>query len=161
VQAIKCGDKLPLKAYVEPSAFKLYFVDVGLFRHFAGISSEVILDKSAIFNEYNGLLAEQFVLQQLHDFDMYFWTSGVTAEVDFVTQIGSKILPIEVKSGLNVKAQSLKVYRERYKPELAIRFSLKNTKLDNNLLNISLFNIFLCEKLLKNFSEKCINTGDF
>jgi predicted AAA+ superfamily ATPase len=88
---------------------------------------------------------------------MYFWTSGATAEIDFVTQIGSKILPIEVKSGSNVKAQSLKVYRERYKPELAIRFSLKDTKLDNDLLNISLFNIFLWEQLLDYSSEKCVN----
>ncbi|GHT54034.1 ATPase [Bacteroidia bacterium] len=155
VQTVKCGDKLPLKAYVEPAAFKLYFVDVGLFRHFAGISSEVILDKSAIFDEYNGLLAEQFVLQQLHNYDMYYWTSGATAEIDFVTQIGSRIIPIEVKSGLNVKAQSLKVYREQYKPQLSIRFSLKDTKLDNDLLNISLYNIFLCETLLDNSSAKC------
>ena len=148
VQAVKCGDKLPLKAYADRSAFKLYFVDVGLFRHFAGVASELILDKSAIFDEYNGLLAEQFVLQQLHNYDMYYWTSGAMAEVDFVTQIGSRIIPIEVKSGLNVKAQSLKVYREQYKPQLSIRFSLKDTKLDNDLLNISLCNIFLCEKLL-------------
>jgi predicted AAA+ superfamily ATPase len=147
VQAVKCGDKLPFKAYAEPSAFKLYFVDVGLFRRFAGISSEVILDKSAIFDEYNGLLGEQFVLQQLYNFDMYFWTSGATAEIDFVTQIRSKILPIEVKSGSNVKAQSLKVYRERYKPELAIRFSLLPYEYNNGLLNIPLYYCFLFDEL--------------
>jgi predicted AAA+ superfamily ATPase len=65
VNQVNCGDKIPLKSYANPSAFKLYFVDIGLFRHLVEISSEVISSKTAIFDEFNGLVAEQFVLQQL------------------------------------------------------------------------------------------------
>jgi hypothetical protein len=148
VNVIKCGDKFPLKAYSDRSIFKLYFVDIGLFRHFAEIASEVILDKSAIFDEYNGLIAEQFVLQQLHKYDMYYLTSEATAEIDFVTQIGTKIVPIEVKSGLNVKSQSLKVYREKYKPELSIRFSLLPFEKNNGIVNIPLYYSFLFDKIV-------------
>jgi predicted AAA+ superfamily ATPase len=147
VQLVKCGDKMPLRAYCERSVFKLYFIDVGLFRHFAGITTELLLDKSAIFDEFNGLLAEQFVLQQLCNYELYYWTSGATAEVDFVTQMADKIVPIEVKSGLNVKARSLKVYREKYNPELSVRFSLLPYEYNNGLLNIPLYYCFLFKNL--------------
>jgi len=150
VNLVKCGDKLPLRAYSERNSFKLYFIDAGLFRHFAKIPTAVVLDKSAIFNEFNGLLVEQYVLQELNKYELFYWTSGAQAEVDFVTQIDSKIIPIEVKSGLNVKAQSLKVYREKYSPELSIRFSLLPFKNDNGLINIPLYYSFL-------FPEKIIN----
>jgi hypothetical protein len=63
-------------------------------------------------------------------------------------QYGSEIVPIEVKSGINVKAKSLKVFLERYVPKISVRFSLKNTRLDGDLQNISLLNIFLFEQLL-------------
>jgi predicted AAA+ superfamily ATPase len=153
VNQVSCGDKIPLKSYAEFSAFKLYFVDVGLFRYLAEIPFEVIADKTAIFNEFNGLVAEQFVLQQLAKHTLYFWT-GEKSEVDFLMQYGSEIIPIEVKSGKNVKAKSLKIFREKYTPKVSVRFSLKNTRLDNDMLNISLFNSFLCEKLLNYSSEK-------
>ena len=149
VNLVKCGDKLPLRAYSERNAFKLYFIDVGLFRHFAKIPSGVVLDKSAIFDEFNGLLTEQFVLQELNHYDFFYWTSGAQAEIDFVTQIDDQIIPIEVKSGLNVKAQSLKVYRKKFKPALAIRFSLKETKKDGDLFNISLYHSPFFDSLLK------------
>jgi predicted AAA+ superfamily ATPase len=154
VNQVSCGDKIPLKSYAEFSAFKLYFVDVGLFRNLAEIPFEVIADKTAIFNEFNGLVAEQFVLQQLAKHTLYFWTGGEKSEVDFVMQYGSEIVPIEVKSGKNVKAKSLKIFREKYTPKVSVRFSLKNTRLDNDMLNIALFNSFLCEKLLNYSSEK-------
>jgi predicted AAA+ superfamily ATPase len=65
VNRVSCGDKIPLKSCANPSAFKLYFVDIGLFRHLAEIPNEVISSKKAIFDEFNGLVAEQYVLQQL------------------------------------------------------------------------------------------------
>jgi AAA+ ATPase superfamily predicted ATPase len=68
---------------------------------------------------------------------------------------GSEIVPIEVKSGTNVNAKSLKIFREAYSPRVSVRFSLKNTRLDNGLQNISLYSVFLCEQLVKNSSEKC------
>jgi len=153
INQVSCADKIPLKSYANPSAFKLYFVDIGLFRHLAEIPFEVINSKTAIFDEFNGLAAEQFVLQQLAKHTLFYWTGGETSEVDFVMQYGSEIIPIEVKSGTNVKAKSLKLFREKYTPNISIRFSLKNTRLDNGLHNISLFNIFLCEQLLDYSSE--------
>ena len=156
VQQVGCGDKIPLKSYANPSAFKLYFVDIGLFRHLAEIPFEVINSKTAIFDEFNGLIAEQFVLQQLAKHTLFYWTGGETSEVDFVMQYGTEIVPIEVKSGTNVKAKSLKHFRNTYSPKTSIRFSLKNTRLDNDLQNISLFNIFLFNQLLDHSSEKCV-----
>jgi predicted AAA+ superfamily ATPase len=156
VNNVKVGDKIPLKTYSDPSAFKLYFVDVGLFRYLADIPIEVIQNKDAIFDEFNGLLTEQFVLQQLAQHNLFFWTGGETSEVDFVMQYGSAIVPIEVKSGTNVKAKSLKQFREKYLPKISIRFSLKNTRLDDDLLNISLYDMFLYEQLLNHSSEKCV-----
>jgi predicted AAA+ superfamily ATPase len=73
VNHVNCGDKIPLKSYVNPSSFKLYFVDIGLFRHLAEIPLDVINNKTAIFNEFNGLITEQFVLQQLAKHTLYFW----------------------------------------------------------------------------------------
>jgi predicted AAA+ superfamily ATPase len=149
VTKVSRGDKLPLKAYEDRQSFKLYFVDLGLFRHLANIPSGVIMTKNAIFNEFNGLVAEQYVLQQLPDFTLYCWISDSESEVDFVTQIGDNIVPIEVKSGENVHAKSLKVYREKYKPTLAVRFSLRERELNAGLLNIPLYESFLFTKLVE------------
>jgi predicted AAA+ superfamily ATPase len=148
VAKVTRGDKIPLKAYENRQSFKLYFVDVGLFRHLAGIPSSVIMEKNAIFDEFNGLIAEQFVLQQLADRQLFYWTSGAQSEVDFVAQIDERIIPIEVKSGENVKAKSLKVYREKYAPELSIRFSLLSREVNNGLLNIPLYEIFMFGTIL-------------
>ncbi|MDR2205278.1 MAG: AAA family ATPase [Flavobacteriaceae bacterium] len=153
VNRVDRGDRIPLKSYADPASFKLYFVDVGLFRHLAEIPVEVINDKTAIFNEFNGLIAEQFVLQQLAKYTLFFWTGAQISEVDFVMQYGAEIVPIEVKSGINVNAKSLKVFREIYSPKISIRFSLKNTRLDNDMQNISLFKIFLYEHLLSTRAE--------
>jgi len=120
------------------------------------VLSNRISSKTAIFDEFNGLVAEQFVLQQLAKHTLYYWTGGEESEVDFVMQYGSEIVPIEVKSGTNVNAKSLKIFREANSPRMSIRFSLKNTRLDNGLQNISLFCVFLCEQLLENTSEKCV-----
>ncbi|MDR1980913.1 MAG: AAA family ATPase [Tannerellaceae bacterium] len=130
VNQVSCGDKIPLKSYANPSAFKLYFVDIGLFRNLAEIPFDVIQSKTAIFDEFNGLVAEQFVLQQLAKHTLFYWSGGETSEVDFVMQYGANVVPI--------------------------RFSLKNTRIDNDLLNISLSGIFLCEQLLDYSSGKCV-----
>ena len=140
VNRLKTGDKLPLKAYVDPTAFKLYFLDIGLLRHLASISNEAILNGDALFKEFNGLFAEQFVLQQMGEqHTLYYWSSGASAEVDFVTEIQGNIVPIEVKSGTNVKAKSLKVFRENYQPKLSIRFSMLPLEYNQGLLNLPIF----------------------
>lgn len=148
VDRVKIGDKLPLKAYIDNSAFKLYFVDVGLFRRLAQIPTAVVLEKNAIFNEFNGLIAEQFVLQNMQNSDVFYWTSEAQSEVDFVIQHDKDIVPLEVKSGDNVKAKSLKVYREKYKPRLSIRFSMRKLQITDGLLNMPLYAVFLMPELL-------------
>jgi len=149
VNRVERGDKQPLNAYKDSNAYKLYFVDIGLFRRLAGISSTMIMKNNAIFNEFNGLIAEQFVLQQINSTDIFYWT-GVTSEVDFVLQMEDDIIPIEVKSGENVKAKSLRIYRELYNPKISIRFSLKKTEFNNGLLNIPLYAIFIWKLHLLN-----------
>jgi predicted AAA+ superfamily ATPase len=148
VARVERGDKIPLKAYQDRATFKLYFVDIGLFCRLAEIPSDVVIKKEAIFNEFNGLIAEQFVLQQLADHTLYYWTSQSESEVDFVGQFGDQVVPIEVKSGTNVKAKSLKVYREKYQPELSVRFSLLELDYNDGLLNIPLYYSFLFDELL-------------
>lgn len=151
---VQRGDQLPLKAYLDRSAFKLYFLDLGLFRALAEIPIEAISEKNSIFDAYNGLIAEQYVLQELSSFhhSLTYWNSNSDAEVDFVGQFGADIIPIEVKSGENAYAKSLKVYRERYKPRFAIRFSLKEIELNNGLLNIPLYKSFTFPSLQPSLS---------
>ena len=105
-----------------------------------------------IFSEYRGRLAENFVQQQLTALgkkSLFYWTSGNTAEVDFIMQEKNCIVPIEVKSGLNVRARSMKVYREKYHPEFALRFSMQNLRMDNGLINIPLYLLSRYAKLLQ------------
>lgn len=147
VYSVSRGDQLPLEAYKDISAFKLYLLDVGLLRVLCGLSSGDITGSDDLFRQFNGLFAEQFVLQQFAGRKLYYWTSGAQSEVDFVMQHSGTIIPIEVKSGENVKAKSLRVYRERYSPKLALRFSLKPVEYNAGLLNIPLFEYWLADTL--------------
>jgi predicted AAA+ superfamily ATPase len=142
----------PLKAYEDLKAFKLYHVDVGLLRVMSELSPEAILDGNRLFEEFKGALAEQFVLSELAGKGfirgIYYWTSEATAEVDFVFADNKDIYPVEVKAGENLRARSLKVYRERYHPRLAIRASLSGLRLDDRLLNVPLYALFNLENYL-------------
>ena len=140
VERLKVGDKLPLKAYADYNAFKLFFLDVGLFRHLSGTTTEMVLNNEALFREFNGFFVEQFVLQQMAErYDMYYWASEASAEVDFVTEIKGSVVPIEVKSGTNVKAKSLKTFRDLYHPQLSVRFSLRPLEYNDGLLNMPIY----------------------
>ena len=142
----------PLKAYEDLKAFKLFHLDVGLLRVMSELSPSAILDSIKIFEEFKGSLTEQFVLSELSGKNfirnIYYWTSDATAEVDFVFADDRRIYPVEVKAGENLRARSLKVYRERYNPELSIRTSLANLRLDDGLLNVPLFTLFNIENYL-------------
>jgi predicted AAA+ superfamily ATPase len=143
VYRVDRGDKFPLEAYKDINAFKLYFVDVGLFRYLAKIPAKVILNKNAIFDEFNGLIAEQYVLQELASRQLFFWDSGAASEVDFVVQLDEMIVPIEVKSGENAKAKSLRVFRDKFSPGVSIRFSLKDFQSRDGFINIPLYMSFV------------------
>ena len=140
VERLKSGDKLPLKAYAEPASFKLYFLDIGLFRHLSGATPEMVLNDETLFKEFNGFFVEQFVLQQMSsNYALYYWTSDANAEVDFVTEVKGHVVPIEVKSGTNVKAKSLKTFRDSYQPKLSVRYSLKPLEYNHGFLNLPIF----------------------
>ena len=153
VNRVKCGDKQPLKAYEDLKAFKIYLLDIGLLRVLCELPYETIIEKDSIYTEFNGLLTEQFVLQELGNVKkvntIYYWSNEFQSEVDFVFAYKNLIIPVEAKAGINVKAQSLKVYMKEYNPKFAIRYSLLNIKMDNNILNIPLYAIWNTENYLK------------
>ena len=137
--------KVPLSAYQDFSAFKLYLLDVGLLSAMAGLDSKTLLEGNEIFEEFKGSLTEQYVLCQLKectDLSVYYWTSdsGI-AEIDFITQIGGNNVPIEVKASENLQAKSLKTFVEKYKTKINIRTSMSNYKKEEWLINIPLYSI--------------------
>ena len=148
-----CGGRVPLKAYEDIKAFKIYHLDIGLFRCMCEIDPSIIIGEETVFAEFRGALTEQFVLQELQTLNLfktiYYWSEGATSEVDFIFSYGNMVIPCEAKAGLNVHAQSLKVYMEKYNPELAIRTSLKNFRKDGTLLNLPLYELLLLPKILE------------
>ncbi len=133
---------LPLAAYDDLSAFKIYSLDVGLLRRQSGLHPSAIIEGNRMLTEFKGALSENYVLNSLlRQFEggIRYWTSGNTAEVDFVVQIENDIIPIEVKADENVIGKSLTFYNKEYSPKIALRYSLKNFKRDNNTINIPLF----------------------
>ena len=136
---------LPLKAYEDPKAFKLFLVDVGLLSCMVGLRQDVLLDGNELFREFKGALTEQYVLQQLKTLkgiNTYYWTAERgTAEVDFVIDTGSDVIPIEVNAEMNLQAKSLKVYRDKYQPKLSVRTSTADYKKEDWLLNLPLWAI--------------------
>lgn len=154
INRVKCGNKLPLKAYEDLKAFKIYLLDIGLLRVMCELSYETIIEKNTLYNEFNGLFTEQFVLQELQNLkrinSIYYWTNEFTSEVDFVFNYKSKIIPAEAKAGINVKAQSLKNFMNEYNTEFAIRYSLLNVMLDGKIFNIPLYAIWNTVKYIDN-----------
>jgi predicted AAA+ superfamily ATPase len=138
---------LPLAGYAESAVFKLYLPDVGLLSALTGLGPRTYLEgPEGIFNHFKGVLAEQFVLQELranapHP-PVYYWANGKnTAEIEFVIQSENQIIPIEVKAGKNIKSKSLAVYREQFAPETAIQTSLEDFEKAGSLCRIPLFAI--------------------
>lgn len=136
---------IPLKGYVDHSAFKLYIVDIGLLAAMGDIDVKTLLEGNAIFKEFKGALTEQYVLQQLiinPDMPIYYWSAETgTAELDFVIQHAGKVIPIEVKAEENLQAKSLKSYDQKYNPEIALRTSMSDYREEEWLNNIPLYAI--------------------
>jgi predicted AAA+ superfamily ATPase len=136
--------RLPLAAYEDPKAFKLFFVDVGLLSCMARLRPEALLD-GGVLREFKGALTEQYVLQQLKTLpgvDIRYWTNdGGTAEVDFVADVGGEVIPIEVKAAVNLQSKSLRSYREKFSPSISIRSSMADYKREGWLLNLPLYAI--------------------
>ena len=143
---------IPLKAYEDPGAFKLFIVDVGLLGAMGDIDVKTLLEGNVIFEEFKGALTEQYVLQQLmmkEDLAIYYWTSGTsTAELDFMIQYAGKVVPIEVKAEENLQAKSLKAFYQRYAPDTSIRTSMSDFRQEEWLVNIPLYAIGILPEII-------------
>ena len=137
--------RIPLKAYENFDAFKIYTLDVGLLTAMTDLSAQTLLEGDEIFTEFKGALTEQYVLEELKNRHLYaaYWSrdKGSQAEVDFIVQLDDLIVPIEVKAEENLQSKSLRVYRDKCKPSYVVRTSLSNYRKDDWLTNIPLYMI--------------------
>jgi len=146
--------RLPLSAYKNSSAFKLYLLDAGLLRTKFNIDPTAILLGNKLFTEFKGILTENYVLQTLErqfGNELFYWTSGNTAEIEFLLQIKNEIVPVEVKSAESVKSRSLSEYRKNENPNLSVRFSLKNIAQSGDFVN---FPLYLADYLFQIIKQK-------
>ena len=134
---------MPLKAYIDFTAFKLFLLDVGLLGALSDLDAESILEGNEIFVEFKGALTEQYVLQELvaeTEYTPYYYaTEKALFEMDYMIQKGKNIVPIEVKAETNQKAKRLKAYCQKYEPEYAVRISMKNYQEEEWVTNLPLY----------------------
>ncbi len=137
--------RLPVSAYDDLTAFKIYLADVGLLRRLAQLAPTAFGEGSRLFTEFRGALTENYVLQtlltQFEVMPRYWSQTNPPYEVDFLIQRENDIFPVEVKSGDNTASRSLRKFKELFPEEVKfrIRFSLDNLRLDGDVLNIPLF----------------------
>ena len=119
---------IPMKAYEDSGIFKLFLHDTGLLSALSGIDPRLMIEGDSVFDMFKGSLTEQYVLQELIASGWtsiaYYSNERSTAEIAFLLESGKNIIPLEVKSGINTKAKSLKAYNEKYHPQFALRASL-------------------------------------
>lgn len=134
---------LPLKAYEDIKAFKIFLLDVGLLCCMTGISQKVLLSGDELFTEFKGALTEQYVLQQLKTqkgLGIYYYTNDRgSSEIDFIMDDGENVIPVEVKAELNLKAKSFKTYLEKYRPEKAFRISMADYSEHDGFVDVPLY----------------------
>ena len=146
---------IPLKAYQDIPAFKLYLVDVGLLAAMTDLDAKTLLMGNAIFTEFKGALTEQYICQQLYaELDMvpYYWSAEASSgEVDFVLQYRGQVVPLEVKAEENLNAKSLKSFVNTYQLAYGVRTSMSDYREQEKLVNLPLYAISLlwevCDKM--------------
>lgn len=134
---------MPLKAYEDVSAYKLFLLDVGLLGAMTDLDSRSLLENDKLFNDYNGAITEQYVLQEfktIGELPVFYWASN-KAELDFLIQYQNNIIPVEVKATINLQAKSLKSFRQKYEPKISVRTSLADYEENAGLFNIPLYDI--------------------
>lgn len=148
--------EIPLSGEADYTSYKVYMADCGLLCRRTNVHFRTILDGDEQFIHFKGALTENYVLTQLKALGLnaWYWTSSANAEIDFLTDHGGKITPIEVKSADNTKAKSLKLFCERYRPERAMKTSLKNVGMNlagsTQVWSLPLYALFNLEKYLNN-----------
>lgn len=147
---------IPLKAYEDLRAFKLFLVDVGLLGCMTGLRQRTLLDGNDMFTEFKGALTEQYVCQQfkaIEDLGVYYYTNDRgSCEVDFVIDTGEKVIQVEVKAEVNLKAKSLRVYKDKFEPEICVRTSMADYKKEDWLTNLPLYAVEEIQQVFHNRS---------
>ncbi len=141
--------KMPLSAYADNDAFKIYMLDSGLLCAKFDLVARVIIDTPPSFDGFKGALAENYVMQALvvNGFTPYYWSSPGRAELDFVFQdrLGN-IIPLETKSADNVRARSLRSFMDIYNPPYALRVSARNFGFENKIRSVPLYALFCLDR---------------
>jgi predicted AAA+ superfamily ATPase len=134
---------IPLKAYEDSSSFKLFPVDIGLLSAMTDLDPKTIIKGNLMFTEFKGALTEQYVFQELRSmeaFPVYYWSAEkATAETDFLIQYSDKYVPVEVKAEENLRSKSLKVFNDKFRPDVALRISMSDFRTEPWLKNIPLY----------------------
>ena len=138
----------PLNVYKDFTNFKLYMSDTGLLTMASRTPQEIILNLSEADNRFLGALAENYVAQHFaaREISLLFWRSdsksGGQAEIDFVLQKGSDVIPVEVKAGERISSRSLSVFVKKYSPLYSVRISGKNFGFENGIKSVPLYAAF-------------------
>lgn len=136
---------VPLKAYQDLSAFKLYLLDVGLLGAMVDLDPKTLLQGNHIFMEFKGALTEQYVCQQIYaqlDTIPYYWSAeNSSGEIDFVLQHDGNVIPLEVKAKENLNAKSLKSFVSSYQLAYGVRTSMSDYREQEKLINLPLYGI--------------------
>ncbi|MEA1975625.1 MAG: AAA family ATPase [Bacillota bacterium] len=135
---------LPIDAYRDLSSFKIYMSDIGLLTTRANIPLHSIMSDNNIQFSFMGAIAENYVAQALktNGFELFYWTSKNTAEVDFIIQLDGNVVPVEVKAGFNTRSRSLNIYKKKYNPKYSIRISAKEFGFENDIKSVPLYAVF-------------------
>lgn len=143
---------LPLDHFADRSCFKVFPLDIGLLGALAGTPIEMLVQGDRLFNEYEGAFVESYVAQQLvagGEKNIYYWRSkGGRAELDFLVPMGPRIVPLEVKAGINPRSKSLQSYDAQFAPDVLARSNLLNLKKDGKIVNVPLYAVSQLFRLL-------------
>lgn len=137
--------RIPLSAYEDLKAFKLFCLDVGILGAMTGLDVQILLEGNKLFSEFKGALTEQYVLQQLKattGYGIFYYTNDRgSCEIDLVLNTGKRIIPLEIKAEENLHAKSLRTYHDKFQPEISVRTSMSNYRKEEWLTNLPLYAI--------------------
>jgi uncharacterized protein len=142
--------RYPLKGYMSRETFKVFVLDIGILGAMARVPAAILARGDALFTQYQGAFVENYVAQQLSaaGVDLYYWKSGgQRAELDFLCEYDSGILPLEAKSGINPKSKSLRSYENQFCPSVMSRTTLLNLKRAGRICNYPLYAVTLFPQL--------------
>ena len=136
---------IPLSAYEDFSAFKLFLLDIGLMGAMSGLPPQALLEGNVLFSDYKGAITEQYVLQQLKSvkgLSVYYWSSDTSrGELDFLLQKDVSVIPVEVKAEENLQSKSLRFFVEKNAGLHGVRFSMSDYREQEWMINYPLYSV--------------------